>query len=220
MLFLKNFLEPFCYLIYFVLLLLVARRKSNSRFKVLVFYYAFAFISIFYASYLSYMLTKGDNNYLYNIFFPVTICTFSYFYYNLLSNRIKRITVLLILAINLVVYLKYVIVLDGFYETYNNYVSATVYLSMVVYSFLYFHQLISNVSEQNILEVPEFWLTSGYLIYFLGAFFIILIYKEKEASLRAILWSLQNMILFVSAVIALIGILWTKSRNNLPPTPS
>ncbi len=216
MTFLKNFLEPLSYLLYTLLLLLVLNKNSKVKIKVLFGYYLASVILTYYASFLSYAKTLGDNNYLYNLFFFLTISTFSYYFYNVLIGRTKKYIIVFLFVLNLFLFIEYDILLDQFNDTYNNYVTATCYLSLVVYCLFYFDQLLKNVNEVNILHEFDFWLISGYLIYFLGAFFIILFYKDKNEVQRAIIWSFQNIILFTSALIALTGNLWIKYHRKLP----
>ncbi len=215
MIFLKNFLEPFSYLLYTLLLLIILSKKSPAKIKILFIYYLTAVIITYYASFLSYVKTNGDNNYLYNLFFFITISAFSYYFYNILIGRNKKYIICFLFLINLVLFIEYAIVLKQFQHTYNNYPTATCYLSIVVYCLFYFDQLLRNVTEVNILHEFDFWLISGYLLYFLGAFFIILIYKDKSESQRAIIWAFQNIILFTSALIALTGNIWIRYHRKL-----
>ena len=215
MIFLKNFLEPLSYLLYTFLLILVLNNKSPVHRKALFMYYIIAVIITYYANFLSYIKTHGDNNYLYNLFFFITICFFSYYFYNIITGRIKKYVIAFLFLLNLFLFVEYDVVLNQFHDTYNNYVTATCYVSLVVYCLFYFDQLLRNVNELNILHEFDFWLVSAYLIYFLGAFFIILFYKDKEAPQRAIIWSFQNIILFTSALIALTGNIWVKYYGKL-----
>ncbi len=215
MIFLKNFLEPISYLLYAFLLLIMVNKNSSVKRKVLFVYYLVAVTLTYYASFLSYVKTLGDNNYLYNLFFFITICTFSYYFYNILMGRIKKYVISFLFVLNFFLFIEYDIVLGQFYDTYNNYATATCYLSLVVFCLFYFDQLLRNVNEVNILHEFDFWLISGYLLYFLGAFFIVLFYKDKNESQRAIIWAFQNIILFTSALIALTGNLWIKYHRKL-----
>jgi len=97
---------------------------------------------------------------------------------------------------------------------YNTPVYASTFISIVAYSLLYFDQVIRNVNELEILKQFDFWLVSGYLIYFLSSFFIIIFYDEVPLRHRAFLWSLQNMVLFISASLTFSGYLWITYKNK------
>lgn len=216
MIFFKNFLEPLAYLLYTFLLLISIDRRSSIAKKILFVYYLAALFITYYANYLSFSKTLGDNNYLYNLFFFMTACIFSYYFYHLLRGKARKITVVFLLLLNIFLFIFYDIIHKQFDGTYNNYVTATCFLSIIIYSFLYFHQILKDVNELNILHEFNFWLVSGYLLYFLGSFFIVLFYSEFKTELRGVVWAFQNIILFTSALIALTGNLWIKYRTWQP----
>ncbi len=159
--------------------------------------------------------TKNDlfNKLIYNVFFLITICFFSYFFRSILFDKTKRFAINIICIINVCLFTKFDFVLKKLYEV-NTVVYAIAFLSIVIYSLLYFEQLISNVNESNLLYQFDFWLVSGYLIYFLGSFFIILFYNNVETDQRGIVWALQNIILFLSSAVALMGSLWIHYRRK------
>ena len=115
--------------------------------------------------------------------------------------------------VNLLLFIQYNIFLSQLYEI-NTLVYSVTFLSMVIYALFYFEQVLSTVSELNILKQFDFWLISGQLLYFLSAFFIIVFYVNIEISQRALLWSLQNVILFLSAGLTLSGSLWIASQRT------
>src|SRR3712207_2696179 len=110
-------------------------------------YYLFETLLMSDASFLViYTERDFDTNWLYNLFFLLTICVFSWYFYNLLLSKTKKYIVIFLFFINVGFFINYDILLRQFYA-YNNYVFAFCFLSIVVYSLLYFYQLIRNVSE-------------------------------------------------------------------------
>lgn len=210
----KDFLEPISYLIYTVLLVITIQRDKVIKNKVLLCYYFVVTLIISYASLLSFYRTKGDNNWIYNIFFLITICVLSYYFDQILFGKLKRYIVCFVLILNLILFVIYDVILNEFFKE-NNYVRAFCFFSIVIYSLLYFYQIIRNVTEANILHLFDFWLVSGYLIYFLGCFCIILYYKYPGPKERGLLWSLQNIILFLASIITLCGNYWSQKQRRL-----
>ncbi len=160
--------------------------------------------------------TKNDliNKLLYNIFFLITICFFSFYFKSILFSKIKKAVINILCSVNVILFLLCDIVLRKIYEV-NTIVFAVTFLSIVIYALLYFEQLISNVTELNLLYQFDFWLVSGYLLYFLGGFVIILFYNNVEtADQRGIAWSFQNVILFLSSVLSISGSLWIYYRRK------
>jgi len=212
--FFTNFLEPFSYCIYIVILFIALTRIRTLKIKVLFCYYLIATCLIFYASLLAFYKTKGDNNWIYNLFFLLTICIFSYYFYQLFYIKQKKYIALFFLTLNVIFFLIVHIVKQQFFNQVNNYITAFCFLSIVIYALLYFDQVIRNVSEVNILHEFDFWLVSGYLLYFLSCFCIILFYKNATIELRKTMWALQNLILFLSSVITLTGNLWINYQKK------
>ena len=213
--FLKNFLEPFSYFIYAAILFIKLGRDKSFEKKVLFIYYLCATFLLFVASFLViYTAEDIENNWLYNIFYFITICVLSYYFYQILNNKIKKYIVIFLLVINVILFIFYDLVLGLFYHGFNEHAYAICFISIVVYALLYFDQLLRNVSEQNILYEFNFWLVSGYLLYFLGCFIIILFYKSVSVDDRGSIWSLQNIILFLSSVVTLTGYLRIPSKKS------
>lgn len=189
--------------------------EKTFKIKVLFAYYLFATIIMFYASFLVIYTKKDiDNNWIYNLLFFQTICVFSYYFHTILINQNKKNIVKLLVLINVVFFMYFDVLLKQFFESYNNYVFAVCFLTIVIYCLFYFEQLIKNVTEFNILHNFDFWLISGYLLYFLGSFFIILLYKDAGLEMRRTMWALQNIILFLSSVITLTGVLWINYQKK------
>ena len=188
---------------------------SSIKEKVLFIYYLFATILAFIAYYIYvYMPADVDNNWVYNILYFITICILSYYFYHVLNNKIKKNIVIFLFIVNLILFMVFDIVLHRFY-VFNEYVYAICFLSIVVYSLFYFDQLLRNVTELNILFQFDFWLISGYLLYFLGCFFIILYYLTIPVTERGPTWALQNIILLLSSVITLTGYLRIRYRKTV-----
>jgi len=211
----KNFLEPFAYLVYAIIFLLKIYNETNVEQKVLLVFYVVATILLTAASVLVlYANQNVDNVWMYNIFYLLTICVLSWFFYRLLYGRLKRAFIKISLAANVIIFIIYDIILHHFVGSYNGYVYAICYISIVAYSFMYFNQLLANVTEKSILNNFNFWLVSGYLFNYLGAFIIILLYRTVDLDDTGNVWAMQNIILFLSALITLAGYLRTSRRKR------
>lgn len=202
--FFKNGLEPLSYFIYALsILIILARTKSNKK-EVLFIYYLMASLLIFVACYTKEVRV---NRLIYNTFFFITICVFSYYFKSLVFNKTKKYVINILFIINLIIFITSSLISQQFFDI-NNYVYATTYLSIVIYALLYFEDVFRNINELNLIHQFDFWLVSGYLLYFLSCFFIILFYDNVEINQRGTLWSLQNIILFFSSFFTISGSVW------------
>lgn len=207
--FLKDGLEPLSYLIYAVAVFLAIRKNSSIHKAILACYYIVAAVIIFIACYST---SEHLNRILYNIFFFSTISVFSYYFKPLVSSHTKKTVINIIFCINLVAFVVLNVVTSKLVDI-NNYYYGITYLSIVVFALLYFEDLLRHVNELSILHRFDFWLVSGYLLFFLSCFFIIFLYDNVDIKLRATLWSFQNGILFFSSVTTLLASLWIKQRR-------
>lgn len=216
----SNFLEPFSYLIYAIALCLQYKTNGPGKIKVLIVYYLLATILISYASWSiihKNNTAESNNNWAYNILYFLTIFFLSFYMYRTFITIKSKIITLSLLFINIINFFLNDLLFKQ--KLFDSFVSSISVLSLIILIFLYFQQLLRNVNEENILLDFDFWLLSGYLFYFLGSFFIILswshlssrVVNELTAEQKeqfSILWGVHNILLFLSALITLIGNVW------------
>lgn len=200
----KDQLEPFSYLLYAIAIIIILFRSKKIRFRALLFYYLSASFLLLIACY-----TMSDrlNRIIYNVFFLVTSFVLFYYFNSILVNKVKKIVIKILFTVNLVFFIIFDVILGRLADV-NNLVYSIVFISIVVYALLYFEQLIRNVNELNLLTQFDFWLVSGFLLYFFSSFFIVLFYDDIDINQRALLWALQNIILFLSSILTITGSLW------------
>ena len=125
----------------------------------------------------------------------------------------KRLTVVCALF-NTIIFI-YVNIVRLKYAEYNDDVYGISFITIVLYSLLYLHQLLINMKEESLLLNFNFWLVCGYLLYFLGAFFIVLYYDHFKNYNRGNMWQIHNIILFICSAVTLIASLQISKKNNL-----
>jgi hypothetical protein len=218
--FINNFLEPFSYLIYTVSFLLVNRRDKTFKRKVLLVYYIIAPPLMFYACLIA-LDVKSNNNLIYNLHNCLYAVVLYYYFHETLNSSLKK-KIIKCLIVGDILYFVIKDVFLGQYSLYDSIGNSIFYLGIVVLSFMYFHQLLGNAKEYNILLEFDFWLICGFLLYFLGSFFVILTYNyfahDAAAAQRkelAYLWGVQNMLLFLGSLITLSGNLWITYQKKL-----
>lgn len=216
--FIKNFLEPFSFLIFAVAFLLEYRTNKSMREKVLFVYYLLGTIIISYACIIALDYAK-DNNWLYNIHYFFSALVFGYYFNGILIKKINKTIVTLLfsaVAINFIV--TDLILTHSYFNSFSN---AFLFLCMVISSLIYFKELLINMNEKNILLNFNLWLISGYIIYYLGGFLIILSYGYftdkftfEQRSILGDLWSVLNVLLFVTSIFTLSSQIWIAYRNK------
>jgi hypothetical membrane protein len=216
--FIKNFLEPFSYLIYAIALFFEYRRDKTVKKKVLFIFYLISVILIGYACKVALDITD-NNNWIYNSHYILSAAIFEFYFYNILvSNKTKKIVLVLYTATIIVLVGTSVFTKNSFFNSYG---SAFFFIVMVTSSLIYLRQRFRQLNEENILLTFDLWLISGYVLYFLGSFFIVLTYNyystrlsEEKWYLLADIWGVQNVLLFISSLLAMIGHLWVSYRKT------
>lgn len=221
--FIGNYLEPTAYLIYFIALALYARRYKGKLIIALLSYCFITFVVMLTTSILV-DVTEYNTIWLYNIHAFLTITFLGFYFRSLFLSRVKtNLATLLCLLIGLYLVVKNIVLKD--FQLFDSIGYSLVSAAIVFFVLMYFHQLLSNVTDQNIFRNFNFWLSSGYLVYFAGSFIIFLSYyyltkkildsyTPQERELLTTLWGVHNMLLFVSSFSLLIGSLWLTYRKK------
>lgn len=202
---------------------LFAKKQNSPRIRLLRSYYVLVFLLMLTASLL---VPIGDynTNWLYHIHAFATLWVLGLYYRSLFQDARKKMVPVVCIA-GISIYLLVKLVLQQQYELFDSIGFSLVSASVVIYIFLYFHQLLSNVTDQNIFQDFNFWLSSGFLIYFLGNFIIFLTYHyftlqilatytDAERDILTNLWGLHNCLLFAGALSLLGGSLWIVYRRR------
>ena len=215
--FIKNELEPFAYLIFAVGTFLQYRRENLIIRKALFLFYCFSTLALAYASKIAWD-ENDNNNWIYNIHYITSCIFFGYYFYNILIFKKSKTFCLLLYGIGFIV----IIITSYFLKNtwFNSFGSSLLFIIIVCSCFFYFRQLFLSPKEESLFLTFDVWLVSGYLLYFLGGFFVILTYNyfsyrlpyEKQY-LLADIWAVQNVLLLIASILTLSGYLWISSRK-------
>jgi hypothetical protein len=208
--FLCNELEPFSYLIYVLALLLQLRHERSIGYKVLCVYYMLCATIIYIG--IAYF---ESNTWTYNLLFFADVLILSWYYQKLFDTKIKKRLTIACALFNTIIFV-YINIIGLQYTEYNDDIYGISFITIVLYSLLYLHQLLITIKEESLLLNFNFWLVCGYLLYFLGAFFIILYYDHFQNYLtRGDMWQIHNIILFICSAVTFIASLQISKKNNL-----
>lgn len=93
---------------------------------------------------------------------------YGYFYYLIIRIKILRRIIFLFLVFFPIFWLATVIFRFGLH-TWNSYVVTLGSFFSVVFAILYYCQLVTAEDIQPLRKLPEFWIATGMLIFYLGA---------------------------------------------------
>jgi hypothetical protein len=140
--------------------------RLSAAFRLLALFLLYTFISESAALYMAF--TKSFNYNVFKVYLLVQIGLWGGIYYYLLTNkRIKQ----LILALSAALWLLSCIYILSLPEKKMPIIMIDVEsVSLIFFSIAYFYFLVRYPTEDNILDLPGFWLSSSVLIYNCGSF--------------------------------------------------
>lgn len=220
--FFTNILEPISYSIYFLAFLYRLWHNRQSQLWVPVIFYLFATLIMSYASYL--VKSNTENVYLYNfMLLPASILFFSWYFMRILRRNLHKV-VWIILALNGVLFVVRHTLMP-YRHLFASIGFATLSISILVYCFVYFRQLLSEVSEMPIYGNFNFWVVCSFFISYSGSFLVFLTYYyltekistdyvHKNRILLTLLWGIPNVLLFIGGLFTLTGSIWTNYHRK------
>jgi hypothetical protein len=220
--FLDSLLEPVSYGLCFLFIFWASRKDKHPKWRVLVAYYLIASLMMWKAAY------TYRNLMIYSLLCLLSSIGIGMYFYYTLKSTFKKWVVISFVAVQAVYYLMsncwvdQVVALDSM---------GFVILSagVVLMSFLFMHQILTNVTEEPLSWNFDFWFVSSQLFYHLGSFFVFLTYGYLTRKLQSSndysienrmylsqLWLGHNVLLFLSALFIGGSMLWIFFRKKLP----
>lgn len=214
-------LEPICYALFALALFLRVKRQPDRKIFVLLLYYLTSAIGMSYAGWLAYQYPEQgvSNNWIYNMLILPAVLAIGYYFYQSLPAKGARLLAISLGVLNIVYFtvrnIPYTRIL-----VFDNMGYSLLSISVSLLCFMYFFHLLKNVNEYRLWANYDFWIVSSLLLYFLGGFFIFLFYNilenpsYEQRLLLTALWSVHNVLLFLSSLIMLVSSIWINSRNR------
>jgi hypothetical protein len=211
-------LEPVGYFI-FLLAFLIHFIKTGKRFSLAaIVFYLFSSLIMWRSAMLA--LDGKQNYFLYNCFLlPAAILFFGSYFEMIMENIGRKRVVAVLFIINAALFAFRAIFLPPphFFDSIG---FATLSVSIVILSLIFFQQRLSQVSEMSIFTNFNFWVVCSYFILFSASFVVFLTYYYltqkisanyvyKNRYMLTLLWGIPNLLLFVSSLLTLTGSLWT-----------
>lgn len=176
------------------------------------------------------MGVQVTNIHIYNVLYLLSGLSFTYYFYCVVSGRLKR-WIIVILGMSIVVYFLFrnAIVGDEQYFDSMGYVVCSI--AIIIMIFLYYHSLLNQITEEPLSHRFDFWFISSQFIYYVGSFGIFLtfnyltrkvieneLYNKVNRRWLTYLWGVHNVLLAISVIVTGIGLMWVlRSRSKARP---
>jgi hypothetical protein len=172
--------------------------------------------------------SDASNIEIYNFLCLLTALVIGFYFHAILINRVKKVAVIFICLLNGGYYVVNKLISAG-HPLFDSMAHVLLSSCIVIMAFMYLHQILTHVTEATLSMNFDFWFVCSQLVYFLGAFAIFLTYNyltEKILStelysfenrrLLTHLWSVHNVLLFLSTLSTSFGIVWIAYRRKSP----
>lgn len=148
-----------------------------------------------------------NNHWVYWVNSVATQLVFTYYFYNLFTDRRKQLMVILYLGLYMAFFVINYLFIQH-YSTFNSYTYALGSLFIVLLALTSFFTWIEVIPAYNlnIISTKEFWTSVGILFYFGGSFFIFISYhylSEVSSKNVGVLWKLHNVFLGIGCFLFL-----------------
>lgn len=222
-------LEPAAYFLLAAFIFWHARRDRRIKTKVLYLYYFVATVLMIRSTLLG--IVGESNIEIYSLLGLLTSIGFGVYFYHTLTIRWKKSAVVLFCLVEAVYYVSTNVVQtpEPVFDSLGYVLLST---GIVLMSFMYMHQVLTNVTDDPLSLNFDFWFVCSQMIYYLGAFVIFLTfnyltkkilpeqaYSMENRGLLTHLWRGHNVLLFLSALINATGVLWIAYRKKSSLSP-
>ncbi|MFN6088909.1 MAG: hypothetical protein ACK47E_09205 [Cyclobacteriaceae bacterium] len=220
--FIDNLLEPVSYGLCFLFILWHVRHDKHPKWKALIVYYFVASLLMWKAAY------AYPNLMLYSLLCLLSGIGIGIYFYYTLKPVVKKGIVIAFIALQAGYYLIDITQAEP-PKVFDSLGYVMLSVGVVLMSFLFMHQILTNVTEEPLSWNFDFWFVSSQFFYYLGSFFIFLTYgyfteklisspeysKDNLFYIRQ-LWLGHNVLLFLSALVIAGSLLWISFRRKPP----
>lgn len=139
--------------------------------KLFPYFLLFQFLYQLIASLYSFVFTAhASNHFIFNITLPINVLYFGMLYHSVIRNPAKRKVIFVGTALNLLFFVVNLLFIQdvSFLMTYSR---TAMSVSLIVYSLLYFHEIVADDRVENINPVrnASFWIITSIFFFYLSS---------------------------------------------------
>jgi hypothetical protein len=150
-----------------------------------------------------------SNAIIFNIYYAAMFICLSWFYFEVLIIKSRRI----IIWLGIAVYLQSFLLISIFVQPFTGYQSLMWIITgiiMIIYATSYFIYSLSLSPTTNYFSYSPVWINSGVLIYFMLNLFLFVmsnyVFTKMEPEMSALIWSFHNVNNIIKNILFAVGI--------------
>ena len=196
-------------------------RKELSKSLRIISYYVFGsfFFEILCWAIILLPFSNHQNHWAINILNVFEFVCLSYYFFSTaksikIKQFVKVISILSLLLISTLTILN----IENF-NRYDNLTHSIVYITLMLFVLLNFYEILYSEETLILSNYPYFWIASGVLIYFSGAFFVNLFGDVILFNVRLNdFWIIYYVLLIIFRIFLAIGLWFSKTPQQLSPS--
>lgn len=180
-------------------------KRFTNTFKILAIFFI---VSSVFELALVMMVRYGrpNNAPLIHLFVVVSLIFFGIVYYRTLFNPWLKKLVLFLVPVVIVISIINSIYIEGIwaFPAISNSAQSVLF---ILFSLLYFHQLLTRQEFVHIEKQGLFWINAGILIYFSSNIFLFMLYNRMIDSITYYFWIIHSITNIIANILYTIGLL-------------
>jgi len=152
---------------------------------------------------------------LFNAYYAILFLLLTWFYYEILFIKDRRVMLWIGLAIYLQSYVLITFFVQSFFE-YQTLMWVITAIIMIIYGIAYFIYSLSSLPTSSVFSYTFVWINSGVLIYFcMNLFLFILgnhVLTKLDSEMSLLIWSFHNVNNIIKNILFAVGIYFYRKK--------
>lgn len=199
---------------------MIYRKELSKSLRIISFYvFGTFFLESLCWAIILLPLENHQNHWVINIFNVFEfVCLSYYFFSTVKSIRIKQFVKVISILSLLLIFTLTILNIENF-NRYDNLTHSIVYITLMLFVLLNFYEILYSEETLILSNYPYFWIASGVLIYFSGAFFINLFGDVILFNVRLNdFWIIYYVLIIIFRIFLAIGLWFSKTPPQLSPS--
>ncbi len=196
------------------------KNLSNSLRTISIYLYGSLFLEILCWAIILLPILNHRNHWVFNVLNIFEFCCLSYYFLQITkSDKIKNVIKVVSVLSFLIIVIVTIINIKEF-NNYDDFAHSIVYITLILSVLLNFYEMLYSNETLSLSNHAHFWIDSGILIYFSGAFFVNL-FGDKILLFNGPLkdfWLIYYILLIIFRIFLAIGLWFSKTPQQLSPS--
>jgi hypothetical protein len=180
-------------------------RQLDSTLKIVATYFLLSFLSDI-GQLISQEMGVVNNHPIFHIYIIISVLFLGAMYYMAFFNQFLKKTIITLSVIALLMIIVNIIFNENIWD-YPSVSNTVLSVMIIVFSLLYFYQLLNRQEFIHIEKQALFWINAGMLFYFALNVFLFMLFKQIIDAHQEAVYIVHNIINIIANILFTIGLL-------------